>query len=151
MQTTTVTSGAQPDADEGEAAELNYQLGARYFRNGSYELARDRLLYSIELDPKNAVAHYTLAHADQLADLLADRPAKVNLIPFNPFAGTRFTRSPDAAIAAFQERLRERGLVTTTRKTRGDDIDAACGQLAGKVSDRVRNRLGEKNRRMATA
>ena len=93
----------------------------------------------------------TLAHADELVDLLVDRPAKVNLIPFNPFAGTRFTRSPDAAIAAFQERLRERGLVTTTRKTRGGDIDAACGQLAGKVSDRVRNRLVDKNRRMATA
>ncbi len=93
----------------------------------------------------------TLQHADQLAELLLDRPAKVNLIPFNPFAGTRFTRSSDDAITAFQERLRDRGLVTTTRRTRGDDIDAACGQLAGKVSDRVRNRLGEKNRRMATA
>ena len=93
----------------------------------------------------------TLLHADQLADLLVGRPAKVNLIPFNPFAGTRFTRSSDDTIAAFQERLRDRDLVTTTRKTRGDDIDAACGQLAGKVSDRVRNRLSEKNRRMATA
>ncbi len=93
----------------------------------------------------------TLRHADELADLLANRPAKVNLIPFNPFTGTRFTRSPDDAILAFQERLRERGLVTTTRRTRGDDIDAACGQLAGKVSDRVRNRLGDKKRRMATA
>ncbi len=93
----------------------------------------------------------TSEHADELADLLVDRPAKVNLIPFNPFAGTRFSRSSDEVIAAFQERLRERGLVTTTRKTRGNDIDAACGQLAGKVSDRVQKRLGEKNRRMATA
>ena len=50
-----------------------------------------------------------------------------------------------------EEHLRERGLVTTTRRTRGDDIAAACGQLAGKVSDRVRNRLSEKRRRMATA
>ena len=51
----------KPVADTGDAAELNYQLGARYYRNGNYELARDRLLYSIELNPKNAVAHSTLA------------------------------------------------------------------------------------------
>jgi 23S rRNA (adenine2503-C2)-methyltransferase len=93
----------------------------------------------------------SVRHADELAALLIGRPAKVNLIPFNPFEGTRFERSGDATIARFQERLRERGLVTTTRKTRGEDIDAACGQLAGKVRDRVRNRLGAKNRRMATA
>jgi len=61
VQTTTTTGGARPDADDNDAAELNYQLGARYFRNGSYELARDRLLTSIELDPRNAVTHYTLA------------------------------------------------------------------------------------------
>jgi type IV pilus assembly protein PilF len=57
----TTTGTAAPDADEGDAAELNYQLGARYFRNGNYELARDRLLSSIEMDPKRAVAHSTLA------------------------------------------------------------------------------------------
>ncbi len=61
VQTTTVTGGVSPDADDADAAELNYQLGARYYRSGSYELARDRLLYSIELEPKNAIAHYTLA------------------------------------------------------------------------------------------
>ncbi|NNF40118.1 MAG: bifunctional tRNA (adenosine(37)-C2)-methyltransferase TrmG/ribosomal RNA large subunit methyltransferase RlmN, partial [Woeseiaceae bacterium] len=80
--------------------------------------------------------------ADQLVALLKGRPAKVNLIPFNPFPGTRFTRSSAATIRQFQDRLRQRGLVATTRKTRGDDIDAACGQLAGKVRDRVRNPLG---------
>jgi type IV pilus assembly protein PilF len=63
VETTTTTGGVRPDADEGDAAELNYQLGARYYRNGNYELARDRLLYSIELNPRNAVAHYTLALA----------------------------------------------------------------------------------------
>lgn len=93
----------------------------------------------------------SVAHADQLAGLLAGHPAKVNLIPFNPFVGTRFERSGDDVISRFQERLRARGVVTTTRKTRGEDIDAACGQLAGKVRDRVRNRLGDKNRRVATA
>jgi 23S rRNA (adenine2503-C2)-methyltransferase len=86
-----------------------------------------------------------IRHADELAELLRGKPAKVNLIPFNPFAGNAFTRSSADTIRAFQERLRQRDLIATTRKTRGDDIDAACGQLAGKVSDRVRVRLSEKN------
>jgi 23S rRNA (adenine2503-C2)-methyltransferase len=87
----------------------------------------------------------SLVHADELADLLSDKPAKVNLIPFNPFPGTRFKRSSVDTIMHFQNRLRQRGMVATTRKTRGDDIDAACGQLAGKVSDRVTNPLGRKS------
>ena len=87
----------------------------------------------------------TLMHADQLAQLLQGKPAKINLIPFNPFPGTRFKRSSADTIRVFQDRLRQRGLVATTRKTRGDDIDAACGQLAGKVSDRVRTPLGQKS------
>lgn len=70
VTTTTTTGGARPDADAGDAADLNYQLGARYYRNGNYELARDRLLYAIELDPKNAVAHYTLALAYERLDNL---------------------------------------------------------------------------------
>lgn len=90
-------------------------------------------------------------HADELASLLEGKPAKVNLIPFNPFPGTEFKRSAVDTILFFQGRLRDRGIVATTRKTRGDDIDAACGQLAGKVSDRVRKRLSEKNIRVATA
>jgi len=60
--TSTGSSGSNEDkSDPAEAANLNYQLGARYYRNGNFDLARDRLLYSIELNPKNAVAHYTLA------------------------------------------------------------------------------------------
>jgi 23S rRNA (adenine2503-C2)-methyltransferase len=86
----------------------------------------------------------SLVHANQLATLLKNKPAKVNLIPFNPFPDTEFKRSSAETIRAFQARLRDRGLVATTRKTRGEDIDAACGQLAGKVSDRVKNRLGDK-------
>ncbi len=86
----------------------------------------------------------SLAHADQLHDLLNGKPAKVNLIPFNPFAGTEFKRSSAATIEHFQNRLRQRGIVATTRRTRGDDIDAACGQLAGEVSNRVRKRLRTK-------
>lgn len=86
----------------------------------------------------------SLAHADELFELLKGKPAKVNLIPFNPFKGTVFQRSSVDAIRYFQDRLRQRGIVATTRRTRGDDIDAACGQLAGEVSNRVRNRLGQK-------
>jgi type IV pilus assembly protein PilF len=63
VTTTTTTGGVNPDADRGDAADLNYQLGARYYRNGNFDLARDRLQYSIELNPKYAVAHYTLALA----------------------------------------------------------------------------------------
>ncbi len=93
----------------------------------------------------------TPQHASQLAALLKGRPAKVNLIPFNPFPGSEFRRSRTATISDFQNALRRRGVVATTRKTRGDDIAAACGQLAGKVRDRVRVRLSEKNRRVATS
>jgi 23S rRNA (adenine2503-C2)-methyltransferase len=93
----------------------------------------------------------SLQHADELFRLLHGRPAKVNLIPFNPFEGNDFRRSERGRIAEFQNRLRQKGLVVTTRKTRGEDIDAACGQLAGKVSDRMRVRLGEKSIGVATA
>lgn len=93
----------------------------------------------------------SIVHADQLADLLVGKPAKVNLIPFNPFEGNEFRRSGRDIIRCFQERLRLRGLVATTRKTRGDDIDAACGQLAGKVSNRIRVRLSEKKLKVASA
>ena len=64
--------------------------------------------------------------------------AKVNLIPFNPFPGTRFERSTDEDIRAFQKQLQEARVLTTVRRTRGDDIDAACGQLKGQVLDRTR-------------
>ena len=92
----------------------------------------------------------SLQHADELAALLHGHPAKINLIPFNPFTGNDFQRSRTTSIENFQNRLRERGLIATTRKTRGDDIDAACGQLAGKVRDRVRVRLSEKRQRKAS-
>lgn len=93
----------------------------------------------------------SIEYARELVTLLRDRPAKVNLIPFNPFAGNEFRRSESKVIARFQAALREQGIVSTTRKTRGDDISAACGQLAGKVSDRVRNRLSGKKTKVATA
>jgi 23S rRNA (adenine2503-C2)-methyltransferase len=83
-------------------------------------------------------------HARQLVRLLKGHPAKVNLIPFNVFPGTRYRRSPAAAIARFRDILNDHAVIATTRKTRGDDIDAACGQLAGKVTDRTLVRLGAK-------
>ncbi len=84
-------------------------------------------------------------HAAQLIKLLAKVPAKVNLIPFNPFPLTEYQRSSTETINAFRSALVAKGINTITRKTRGDDIDAACGQLAGEVKDRTsRSRLWQK-------
>ena len=83
-------------------------------------------------------------HARELARLLRDRPAKVNLIPFNPFPGTGYRCSPAQRIDEFRQILLDGGIMTTTRRTRGQDIDAACGQLAGRVTDRTTARLGDK-------
>ena len=77
-------------------------------------------------------------HARQLIQLVRDVPCKFNLIPFNPFPNSGFKRSSRDAIRRFAEILVSAGLVVTTRKTRGDDIDAACGQLAGRVDDKTR-------------
>ena len=82
-------------------------------------------------------------HAQQLIELVRHHagrgvPCKLNLIPFNPFPASGLTRSSPAQVAAFASKLIDAGIVTTVRKTRGDDIDAACGQLAGDVQDRTR-------------
>ena len=78
------------------------------------------------------------SHAIELVELVSDTPCKINLIPFNPFPGSSLRRSSAEAIRRFSEYLNSTGIVTTVRKTRGDDIDAACGQLAGQISDRTR-------------
>jgi 23S rRNA (adenine2503-C2)-methyltransferase len=78
------------------------------------------------------------AQARELARRVAEVPCKINLIPFNPFPDSGFTRSPRETVRRFAAILSAAGVVTTTRKTRGDDIDAACGQLAGQVHDRTR-------------
>ncbi|MGH8293014.1 MAG: 23S rRNA (adenine(2503)-C(2))-methyltransferase RlmN [Gammaproteobacteria bacterium] len=80
----------------------------------------------------------SLEQARELAVLVRDIPCKVNLIPFNSFPGTRYRRSPQAVIDRFGEYLWRQGIVSITRRTRGEDIDAACGQLAGQVQDRIR-------------
>ena len=90
------------------------------------------------------------AHARQLARCLEGVPATVNLIPFNPFPETRYQRSSNNRIQRFFEILNKAGIVTITRRTRGDDIDAACGQLAGQFQDRTRRRERERtNTRVA--
>jgi len=76
-------------------------------------------------------------HAVELVALLGDLPCKINLIPFNTFEGTNYRRSSNNAIRRFQDILVKSGLRCTTRRTRGEDIDAACGQLAGKVKDKT--------------
>ena len=84
------------------------------------------------------------AQARALARRLCGHPAKVNLIPFNPFPGTRYRRSAPEAVQRFRDELIRRGVLATVRRTRGDDIDAACGQLAGRVIDRTTVRLGSR-------
>jgi 23S rRNA (adenine2503-C2)-methyltransferase len=78
------------------------------------------------------------AHARELLAVTRDVPCKFNLIPFNPFPESGLTRSSNEQIKRFAQVLMDAGIVTTVRKTRGDDIDAACGQLAGAVQDRTR-------------
>ena len=82
----------------------------------------------------------SLEQARELAALVRAVPCKINLIPFNPFPGSPFRRSPRARILAFQKVLMDAGYIATIRKTRGDDIDAACGQLAGQVLDKTRRK-----------
>jgi 23S rRNA (adenine2503-C2)-methyltransferase len=83
----------------------------------------------------------TAAHARKLARLLEGVPAKINLIPFNTFPGAPYRRSSDGDIQVFRDILIKSGFNTITRKTRGDDIQAACGQLAGEVTDRTRRSI----------
>jgi 23S rRNA (adenine2503-C2)-methyltransferase len=89
----------------------------------------------------------SVVQARELVACLRDVPCKVNLIPFNAFASSGFERSSADAVARFRDILLHASLITTVRRTRGDEIDAACGQLAGRVQDRTRRR----ERRAATA
>ncbi|HLU03933.1 MAG TPA: 50S rRNA methyltransferase, partial [Advenella sp.] len=77
-------------------------------------------------------------HARQLVDITRQVKCKLNLIPFNPFPESGLKRSSNARIRQFSSLLVDQGVITTVRKTRGEDIDAACGQLAGDVKDRTR-------------
>ena len=85
-----------------------------------------------------------MQHAHELAQVLKDTPCKVNLIPFNPFPGNPFGKPSNSRIDRFSKVLMEYGMTVIVRKTRGDDIDAACGQLVGEVIDRTKRTM--KNR-----
>ncbi|HSW71411.1 MAG TPA: 23S rRNA (adenine(2503)-C(2))-methyltransferase RlmN [Gammaproteobacteria bacterium] len=102
-----------------------------YFKN---DKRRSVTMEYVMLDGVNDRAE----HAKQLINLLQGMKVKINLIPFNPFPYTNYKRSSQETIAHFQKLLMKSGLHTTVRKTRGAEIDAACGQLVGKVSDRTR-------------
>jgi 23S rRNA (adenine2503-C2)-methyltransferase len=95
------------------------------------------MLDGVNDSPAQAEALLALLRGDGVAGRSA-MPCKINLIPFNPFPASGLKRSPSARIAEFAAVLQEGGIVTTIRKTRGDDIAAACGQLAGEVQDRTR-------------
>lgn len=105
----------------------------------------NRYLQSLN-DKRVATVEYTLIagvndqpeHARQLVKLLRRLPSKLNLIPFNPFPNSDYKRPSESAILAFKQVMLNAGILTTVRKTRGDDVDAACGQLVGQVADRTR-------------
>ena len=88
----------------------------------------------------------SIQDAKDLVRILKDIPNKINLIPFNPFPGTHYKCSSRNQIVRFQQYLIDQGLVATVRKTRGDDIVAACGQLAGDVVDRTKRMAKKKMR-----
>ncbi len=89
-------------------------------------------------------------HARELVALIKDIPSKVNLIPFNPFPNSEYRCSSNATIDKFRNILMKSGIIATTRKTRGDDIDAACGQLAGKVMDKTKRRFRREEIKVST-
>ena len=122
--------------------------------------------YALRKKGESVTFEYTLMkdtndqpeHARALIGLLRDfdrrvqmkGAAKINLIPFNPFPGTGFQRPDDMAIRGFQKLLNNAGMIAPVRRTRGDDIDAACGQLKGQVMDRTR-RSAEHRKRLQAA
>lgn len=145
-----VSLHAPEDALREELVPLNRKYPIR-------ELMQSCADYVSDKHKRTVTFEYTLIdglndhaeHARKLVKLLRRLPSKLNLIPFNPFPGTRYRCSPEYKIRAFQEIVMKGGLIATVRKTRGDDIDAACGQLIGKVLDRTRRseRIREQMRR----
>jgi 23S rRNA (adenine2503-C2)-methyltransferase len=103
---------------------------------------------------RKATIEYTLmdqindrsVHARELAQLLRDLPCKINLIPFNPFPGSEYKTVTNTALNRFRDILMAEGYTVTVRTTRGDDIAAACGQLAGEVNDRTKRQARWKKR-----
>ena len=134
-----VSLHAPNDALRDELVPLNrkYPLRELMAACGRYLKVAPRDFITFEYCMLDGV-NDTDAHARELIALTRDVPCKLNLIPFNPFPESGLLRSKNDRIKAFAQVLLDAGLVTTIRKTRGDDIDAACGQLAGEVKDRTR-------------
>jgi len=138
--------------------ELRTQLVPLNKRWGIDELLDACARYAARKPRATITFEYTLMRgindtpvlAKQLVKLMRRLPAKVNLIPFNPFPGTQYERSDETVIRDFQTILLNAGVQAMVRRTRGEDIDAACGQLKGKVADRTR-RHAEFQRRIAAA
>ena len=136
--------------------ELRNQLVPINRRHNIAELLEACWHYIDEQNGRSVTFEYVMldgvndspAQARALARLLKGHPAKVNLIPFNPFPGTQYRRSKPEVIKAFLDQILKGGVMATIRRTRGDDIDAACGQLVGRVTDRTTVRMGAK--RIAT-
>jgi len=117
--------------EDAEASDLS-GLGVKWKRKGA---PRDFITFEyVMLAGVNDQAE----HARQLLEVTDEVPCKFNLIPFNPFPQSGFERSSPEAVRRFQEILLGAGVVATVRRTRGEDIDGACGQLAGRVNDRTR-------------
>ncbi|HEX5960257.1 MAG TPA: 23S rRNA (adenine(2503)-C(2))-methyltransferase RlmN [Rhodanobacteraceae bacterium] len=138
--------------------ELRTQLVPLNKRWGIDELLDACARYAARKPRATITFEYTLMRgvndtpvlARQLVKLVRRLPAKVNLIPFNPFPGTQYERSDETVIRVFQTILLNAGVQAMVRRTRGEDIDAACGQLRGRVADRTR-RHAEFQRRIAVA
>ena len=123
------TAGSGSDQSDDAASAVAPKV--KWQRQGS---PRDFVTFEyVMLDGVNDA----VVQAHELVDLVGDLPCKFNLIPFNPFPDSGFRRSSRDAVVAFQGVLLSAGFVTTVRRTRGDDIDGACGQLAGRVVDRT--------------
>ncbi|MGQ9427085.1 23S rRNA (adenine(2503)-C(2))-methyltransferase RlmN [Gilvimarinus sp. F26214L] len=131
--------------------------------NKKYPIARllasaKRYIENVPDNHRKITIEYTLIdgvndrpeHARELAALLRDIPVKINLIPFNPFSLSDYKRVKPAALKQFQDILIKQGYTATVRTTRGDDIAAACGQLAGEVNDRTRRSQRYLQKRSAT-
>lgn len=138
-----VSLHAPTDALRDELVPINrkYPLDELMAACRRYVRGRDRRVHVTFEYVMLAGVNDQPSHAHSLVRLVNGVPAKVNLIPFNPFGGTAYQRSSASAITKFQSILVRAGLLTTVRRTRGDEIDAACGQLVGRVQDRQKRRL----------
>jgi 23S rRNA (adenine2503-C2)-methyltransferase len=134
-----VSLHAPEDALRSELVPLNrkYPIDVLLDACARYAARRPRTTITFEYTMLKGVNDHP-AHARQLVKLMRRLPSKVNLIPFNAFHGTRYERSDEDTIRAFQKILLDANVLTMVRRTRGDDIDAACGQLKGQVVDRTR-------------